>query len=117
MRKAGQYDDQQQSANNNGRHNHGAQHGQNDSMRSGTGAAGSSAGAGGGHHGFILRFMVRVMAAASLRFKCDGHIVAKSISKVNRLFAKKLIISHNLPLYTLCILHKRSVPLPTKKSL
>ena len=102
----GQYDHQQQGANNNGRQNNGAQHGQNGSMRSGAGAAGRSTGTGGG------RGLVHLVAHGTghhgrlLRFKSVGHILAKPVVEVNRRFAESIITPHNLPLYRLCDLHK-----------
>ena len=107
MCRGGQYQQyQHQSANNNGRHNNGAQHGQDDSMRSGSGAAESSAGAGGGHGLVHLAVHHLGHRGRLLRFKSDGHILAKPTAEVNRGFPKNVIISHNQPQYVLCNMHK-----------
>ena len=106
MCRGGQYQQYQyQSANNNGRHNNGAQHGQNGSIGSGTGAAEGSAGAGGGHGLVHLAVHHLGHRGRLLRFKSDGHILAKPTAEVNRCFAKKVIISHNPALYGLCNMH------------
>ena len=80
---------QHQSANNNGCHNNGAQHGQDDSMRSGAGAAESSTGAGGGHHGIhgFLRGLGHHGRLLSLR-KCWAYC-SKAKFQSQRCFHKK----------------------------
>ena len=75
-------------------------------MRSGTGAAESSTGAGGGHHGIHGFLHGLGHYGRLLRFKSDGHILAKPTAEVNRGFPKNIIISHNKPQYALCNMHK-----------
>ena len=55
---------------------------------------------------FMAFFVVLVITAASIRFGNVGPIVAKRNSKVNGVFAKNVIISHNQPQYELCNMHK-----------
>ena len=55
---------------------------------------------------FMAFYMVLVITAASFRFGNVGPIVAKQNSKVNGVFTKNVIISHNQPQYVLCNMHK-----------
>ena len=103
MCRGGQYQQyQHQSANNNGRHNNGAQHGQDDSMRSGAGASESSTGAGGGHHGIhgFLRGLGHHGRLLSLR-KCWAYC-SKAKFQSQRCFHKKR--HHIAQSATICIM-------------